>query len=668
MLRLYYSVAILFMSGSLFAESFPLLEDIPQSYWTPTQEDLKDADAYLIKHLIRFDENRIHYYLLARIQSPLGRDAVRVSFDKDLLASVDGRVIQRSGKQTTFDSQDSLINVLVGSFQNETVEQSYAFPPGVSDDCIVEIRFSIKAEKGLPKDHFFLVIPVQADYFTLEKVITYPQSLNRFSNEQFATEFLNIVTRFRWSPYPDENNFKQVVRNNTFELTYTNVPARPSVPYSLDRHSTQQAWVTVSRTMPYQGMSVNHFWDKVAKNLISLTYYPYSNGFGEYGSWIRELKASLKGTPEQALYQINDAIRARITAIHMMTPEQMGNITTEKLMDINWWDVEAIFNLFKQGYASRHSLAQFAIRVCRDLGLRVHVMFPPADPSSPFDPVDCDALMLDYDSPIIGFQAGEHQWITIAPAHPEYANGEIPLEFQDLPLLAVDPDFKSSKFVKLPRNNWQKNQELTSYSISFRPDGMVNASVKTKLKGLFEVPLRVKLKSLSEMSRELWLESHILNNLDDYKVFEKRIEHLDDPKAELETHYKLGTQLTNDQGRIRLEPFPGSTPFLSISGNWQNQRTSDIYTYFDGASFAISKINMPRGWKCLPVEGWQRENEVGSVSWKVELEKDHVKVSRKVILKKGKLPANKDQEFKAFLGWVIQAHRQQLAFVAGEDV
>lgn len=652
----------------LQASPFAISSDLAPDVWQAPVDAPQQADAYIIEQRIRFDKDRIHHYLLARVQTAAGRNVTRFVFDEDNLVTLEGRVIEPDGRETTFDRKESFVDLLVGKVGKQEFNRRFVIPPAVTSDCIVEMSFSEKAERGLPKDRYQYIIPIKSEYYTLKKEITYSQNLARFSRAQFATEWFNIVTRLQWTPYPDPKNFDQKVQNGYITLTYQNIAPHQQVPFQLERKDSSQSWVYVSMTLPFQGVEVQHFWNTVAKDIVSLNYNPYANGFAKYGHWLRELKDSLSGSPDEMLHQINDAIREQLTAIHMMQEDQLGNIRSQVLERINWWDVGALEEVFNRGYATRTSLAQFAARVCRDLNLKVYLLFPPQDPSSPFDPHELRAFALDYEHPLIGFQSGEHNWTVIAPTHPEYASGEVPLPYQDIPLLAVDLRFSQAKFVKLARTSWQKNQDNYAYNLTFRDDGMLNTFVQRKTTGLFATFNRHQLTHQTEASAKLWFESQLNENMPDHTVFSTQISGLDQANGPVIFKYKTGTQLPLDDARLRLNPFPGSAPFLDNHGYWHNKRDQEIFTLFDGGSLAVSKVQPPDGWQVSPTESWKKENQVGLVSWKVETSNSETKVTRKVILKDGNLPNTEAAAFRDFLSWVEQAYRQNLAFVKTEKV
>jgi len=654
----------------VIAGKFFVLETLPAlDTYDDRVPDLDKVGVYAIFSRVRFDEAQIHFHSLVRIKSEAGRRDFNVVLPFENLKLLSGRVVDSDGETYKFDRKHDLSELL--AFKTNDVEKKIRvlIPPGMTQDCLVELIYSIKAEGGLPKGEHSTIYPVNVPYFCLERSFEFSRAMRKFANPIWSDEVLEVVTRFVWTPYADQANFHQKVMGDYTTLTYTNVPALQEFPFGELRNKPGMGWVMVFLTMPFEGVQANTFWDEFAKLYPPIFFNFHFTRGNRYANWLRDVRDKLpKGDRKAAIRYVHTRFREAVTPVEMVSNDQLVALNSQEVERLPL-DYDSFKIGFNRGIVFRPNFALFLFQTYKDLGFDPNLIFSQSVPSNPFYPEYLDAFALDMFDPVFGFDLGQEKWVFLMAARPEFQSGYLLPKFRDRPLLVVNPgeDWKT-RFLHLPRDATKHNTNRRKYRVKVNDEGILNFQVAEKPVGQTAGALRRLLYGLPQEARVQYFEDIWHRQFPEGTIFRADVKNVRNFDKPILVQVKGGTRIDLDNDLIRMSPFPGDSMPLEIPHAWPNHRDTPITMPENLAWRSTSQLQLPEGWHLEWLPKWERRNDLGQVSFAVsplEGKPGWYQAQRVVAIHNGVLPAEKESQLRDFLAWAERAYSEEITVRTG---
>jgi len=620
--------------------------------------------AYYIFSRMRFDEEAIHIHQLIRITSEAGRSDFHVVLPFDNLILLSGRVLDAEGKTFKFDVENDLMELL--AVKTDQMEKKFRLliPPGMTDDCLVEVIWSVKAEGGLPLEQFSSLYPVNESTFCLERRFEFAREMRKFVDPTWSNDTLELVSRFVWTPYKDETNFNQNVVGNYTTITYKNVPPLRRFPFDSLRGKEEVSWVMVFRTMPYQGLQMRTFWREFARMFPAFFYNFHLTQSSGLSEWLTQIRNTMPQNDTQAALRfVHTRFREAFVPMDMASDKKLEKMGSQRMADMTL-DYDTMAIAFGRGLANRSLLGIFLFQIYKELGFKPKVIFAPLEPDQPFRNEYLNAFGLGLNDPLLGFHIENGSWLFLMAGHPEYESGYLLPRFRDRELLVLDPfNGWTHDFLILPRDNPERNSLRRRYKVKCTADGTMNFLLAEKPTGMTEGDLRRILFGLPSESQSQYIADLWNRSFPEGRVFSASAAHVSDFGTPIKVNVKGGTQLPIASSRLHILPFPGDTMPLEKPRAWPSKREGTIEIPENSTWKSEAEVQLPQHWKPIHLPNWKRENGFGSVaiSTRPLQEKPGIYlVTREVTVINGLQPAEAEPLLRDFLSWMERAYAEVL--------
>ena len=646
------------------ADNFELVKEISPEVWAVRENPGEGIfDAVILKHHTRIGTEKIDYYRMIRILTEDGKRAAEQFTLSPHLIALNGRVTDISGDEILFDQDSDMVEVFGYRDHRSSGRLNLVIPPGLTPDCVVEISWSVSAEKGLPKDSYFEHYQIPEPWFCVEKKYMFSMdSLAKFSNSLFSDSIIDIVTRFYWTDARPPVTFLQSVLDNHTVLTYRNVPPMTPHPFGDRFQDPNMASFFVFRTLPFEGHTVKSFWNAFGNSWIRLIFgFPFDRS-PKYREWISELKGSLPDKGAKGVRFVHNRFKQHFTAIDMMTPGQLRTAKKSDLED-QAFNRELLSRSFERGFVMRGFMPIALFRVLRDCGFPVSLLFAPPVDGIPFQPRELNPFGLNLDDALIGLPLENNRWVTIAPAHPEYMSGAIPPHFRGVPLYVVTPGTNwDHKIVRLPRLGWKANRTTYQYILEILPNGAMQFRLKEEGAGIFDATNRLRYHALNRDARIDVLSNSWSQKLPEWRIQKVSVGDTRNWKQKV-TLMIQGVSALDIEALdwVAIKPFPGAESMLTIPETWPENRKQPIVLPHAMGQLASCRLKLPEGWYLKGDPSWTKKNSVGEISIQAKTTGNGIVVQRKITITDSEFSADKEKDLKTFIAWMSDVLEQTIA-------
>ncbi|MDJ0839731.1 MAG: hypothetical protein QNK37_24660 [Acidobacteriota bacterium] len=660
---------VLLLTGVAFGGNFELGEGLPSGAWDNVA---RARDAVILSSKLRIDETEIHHYRLIRVITEQGKAAANRFAISSNMTMLKGRVVDRDGRETHFDQDADMLEVLAYQTAGGRATVRYVLPPGLTTDCIVEMTWSEEAKNGLPKDQFHSLYLVSEPWYCKEKVFMINNdtleiaSKSRFSDD----DFLHMVTRLFWGEIRNGTVMTQGVVGDYTQLTFKDIPPLDSHPYGAPGEDPNMVSLQIFRTLPFQGANMRSFWADYANNYVKLFYDYHYEHRDDYKRWIAAVRERMPEETDKAARFVYKAFRHKIKPLDLMTPAERRAFDPNALVALGY-DLDMVDHIFKRGFASRFNMGPAMFEVMRDCGLPVQLGFTTPDNRLPVVPQEMNPFVLDIANPILLFSLDEKRKLTLAPGYPELDVGDIPSHFRGQLTAVIDPADKDNwktGFLTLPRRSWKSHRLIQSYKLSVDTGGTVNMTLQEQGSGAYNASFRRIYRPLgSEAAREL-LAKEWSDRLPAWRISGAGVGNADDFSRRIARNVRAGTKLDIEGlDWFSLAPLPGSQPLFEIPEVYPDDRKQPVILPENKGMISRAEITLPKGLRLLGNPSWKQKNSFGEISFQVTSKSENIiSVERRMILVDGTQAADKIDEFKYFVTWMQEAVSQTIAVGRGE--
>lgn len=574
------------------------------------------------------------------------------------LNKVRGRVIDREGGITEFNNREDFVDIMAFRSRREKAKVKILIPPGLTDDCIVEIEWTMDGSDGMEGEADFMRHPISEPYYCAKKVL----DIASIKSRGYA------ATRYVWNGVQAPTSFsKERYSGAQTTLVYENIPPRKEHPYGNPFLDPNLPFFMIFKTFPDFGGDPDKFWPRFCKSVLKENHGRIVTG-NSHRAWLKELKAQLgadpatdpKQNPVAAAKVTLEALHRRISLTHILTPEQLTAFRNQKERSN-----PQLEHCFRDGWATADQITHIFIKSLRDLGIKEKLVFTNSLDEPPLRPGELNPFSFNWWLPLVMVEQGGEKAMFCA-WRPSLPAGYLPANKQGLPALIVDPKGWNHSFGQTLMYGPDANQQQTTYDAVFAEDGGYKVAMEQVGTGFYNAVKSFEYYSLTDSERDNLLNERWQRRFgDQFHIDGVTIEGDRDlqklTKVKVNAHLKMST----DSAWISVNPFPGSFIDLSSPLMWQPDRTEPLVLDRPFYQVDTMRLKLPNGWTLKGKPSWKKSNEIGSVKFVAVQEGDTVTIQRVVQLNGHLFHADAQELLRVYLAWIEEVEMQQIAIANG---
>jgi hypothetical protein len=613
---------------------------IPAQVWS-MKEDAASGDkgAVVLEDRLSFRVNHIEFLYRVRILSEAGRDAAELATFPSDAYDVDGRTIFPDGHEIRFsDKKDLQTLALKGHGESQT--RSKIAAPGVTSDCVVEIRWKESANEN--------VGPLPAHYGYFHQFALG----NRYRT---LTSTVELPLQFPWTyVFTGPKDMKPEVKDRVI-YTFRNIPAVEDLPFMLepirDLPRVTVFWQPdILAPLALEGEAP--YWKGVAR-LVYKDWYKASKG-SDVDAFTREL---LRGLPEDPLakaIELMQRLDGRIANVGSLTFEEKSKKTEGDDKEIDSSDLgAAVRHRRTDGFGMfllyLHLLKQAGMKPTVALVADRDRIFFRHDMLSPFQ----------LNRQLVGITAPGRGTIWVDPSLRFASPGLVLPDYQGTRGLELDVDTWTMKPVTIPAQTEAFNVRKFSYDITAGEEEDL-FKVVASFGGYPEYAQRRRFMALEPKEQARTLKEDLEADLQGASITRTEVLHAQDPKDNVT--WEAEGRLEVESGRRRIvKPFPAMPRAVPIPSALPEKRSEPIIMPYSRTQVAKSRVRMPAGYRLSAAEPTKHENLVGTVAFSArEVEPGVAEAVMRVELRAVVLRPEAYPQVKDYLAWVEDAARRTL--------
>lgn len=640
---LFGAAAALLCAQTLVGGGF---DPVSPAVWAMKEDPAKGwLGAVVLEDRMVFHNTHMEYLYRVRILSESGRAAAELATFSDDVYDIEGRTVYPDGKSVVFNKRKDLTSksMSVGDWDTK---RTVLVPPGVTADCVVEIRWKESAVKGfspLPKrfgssGNFNL----GNAFTTLETSVTLPQ-----------------VFKFSFRIFPAKGMDPEVKESGSFRtFNFRNIPARKPIPYGLESTRAFPRFVAyyipeVMLSSARQGAEA--FWKHAARSFYRSYFEDDVKKGKSYRALSQELRAGLTGTPIQQAGQLMARLEGRIRNLSYATYEEMGAISkkeSEEELDSQDLDTAA-----KKSRTDSNGMTILYLNLLKDAGINPKVAFVADRDSHLF--VANFTNPYQFTNELVGVEEPGKGTYWVNPSIRFAQPGMIHVDYQGTPALMVDTKDWAPSFAGVPAQDASVN--VKRYLVDLHPSEEGDKfKISAAFSGYPEYQERLRYMALEPKEQEKALREYLQPILKSATLTKVQVKGAQSAGS-LVTWEAEGTSEVEEGRHRNVDPFPGVYNALYVPDSWPDERVDPIVMPYLRIQQAISTIHIPEGWTWDGSESFSRSNRFGKVNWVVEkVDENTVKVVLKVEVTSLFHPASAYADLRTFLGWMSEASGRYL--------
>jgi len=604
--------------------------------------------AVVLEQRMVFTGKDIRHVLRIRVLSEQGKAAVEFRHFLPESGAFEGRTVQRDGTVVAFDTLKDF-NQKTTSDGNSDREVKVLMPPGVTADCVVELRYVDRAAGGV--EH-----PI-------------PASLRKSASWRFPSPFLirELTVEF-WPSFPwsvhiawkiaEEPTVLKEGRHYTY--TFRNLPGEPAFPYALGPLSgrpTVRVWQQPPFLQSASHAEVADFWKTAVSLWLKPTYHDGLKKGKVYAALSADLARDLPTEPAKAAEQLYLRLDRRILNQSWPTLEEAGRFKKKEGFDrIDAFDLE---EAAVQGRTSGLGMTLLFASLLEDHGLHPKYGFVQNRNLGFMNYQMKDVHQLT--NLIIGVALGPGRTLWFDPSLRFAAPGLIQPAFQGVDALVLDGSTWELKPERVPSQPASFNHSFYLFRLAFA-EGEERVELKAGFSGFPELVERHRYLALSQTEADRTLKERMEKAIKDATVTRAVV--LDALNPDKNVQFEVEAKLDLPGGTLTLDPFPGLPAPLWLPSVWPEPRTVPIAMDYLRNHGAVCDFTVPPGYALLPVPALDKENGFGRVTFRVSQKQEgtatQVQVRFQTQLLSPATPASAERELREYLGWVKEAYHTKL--------
>lgn len=644
------------LAGLVFA-----LQVLAGSSWSPVPPDvwaIKEGakGAVVLEERIRFDLHVMESVYQVRIFSDEGRGAAALPDLPKTAFDIRGRTVYPDGHEITFDSRKDFAERVVEAGGREK-GQIHLMAPGVTSDCVVEVRWRERSEG------YMSALPARMNnglYGSWRLGNAYPTRLTVLEiPKRFPLAYVISGGTRGTSASHEENGYRVI--------TYRDLPAVERVPYSIAPTNgfprMELYWQPEELTQAAQ-QGMDAYWTEAIRRIYRPDYEDSIDKGGAFKQLKTEVLDGLPATPHAKALELLKRLDSRIKNLSMATSDEAAALPKKFWED---YDSKRLDKLAASGMASGNGMRLLCYHLLKAAGINPKIG----------KVVDRDVDFFNYHRPnpwqfhhdILGIEEAGKGDIWLDPSLRHAAPGVIHPDYAAVPFLVIDTKdakaWKPSRGI-LPAAIPDFNTRRYTYLLGLSEDSD-RFKLKAQFDGYFGYVERHRYISMEPKEQVRLLKEQFEKEQKNQTISEARVDHVTDA-AEGVSWVVEGIAEREPSRRRVVTPFPGMPSPLWVPDKMDETRSVLIVLPYLATQIGQSSFEVPKGYTFNPQEEYRKQNQFGSVQWSVFYDADSRRVAvhfrtQTTSIKEG---ADSWTAFKEFLGWVQEAYLRTVVLTKDE--
>lgn len=648
------------LAGHALARAPKYGEPLPAEAWLfneETENGIQDA-AFLLDYT-QYNSTHVKHYRLIRIISEEGKKAAAFSAESRWINKIRGRVIDRDGGITDFENGEDFVDITAFRNRDEEQKNKVLIPPGLSDDCVVEIEWTMNGRDGIEGDAFYQRKPIPEAYYCRKKVI----DIRLLTADDFW------VTRYVWRGVSAPTTLtKARWPGSQVTLIYEHLPPRKAHPFGNPFYDPSLPFFLIFRTVPNFGVKPETFWPRFSEQVLK-SFHDDLNTGADHRAWVNALRSQLsadpathpKKNPIHAARVALDRLQQRIGMPPLLTPTQM--IAYRRHRDHEGVELA---DCFGNGWAESEHMVQLYLETLRRLDIPAKLVFTNSLQDAPIRREELNPYAFDWMHPLMRVEQGKDQAVFCA-WRPDLEPGYLPAEQQGLAAMIVDPKrgWKPT-FDWTPRFGPRANRMQTSYQATLSDEGRLSLAIEQVGTNHYNALTSHLYYHLPDHERDQALRKNWQQLLGkQYTLTESAIVGDRDLQETTVIRVKAHLSLDTETRFVSMHPFPISTVPITPPEWWTRDRREPIFMPRPFVQMSTLHLKLPAAWQLKGAPSWHKVNDLGSVKFVAFQKDDLLTVQRIIQLNAHIIHAQGQDMLRLFLAWVDEVEMQQIAIAKG---
>lgn len=638
---------LLLLPVALSAAGKPEWEPISPDIWA--MKDTVGKGAVVLRERFHIENSYVERTYRFRILSEQGKPVAELPDLPEDAYDLVGRTVYPDGKVVLFDSKKDLQTKTVVATSAGEVAKKVMVPPGLSADCLVDIKWREK--------RYYLEL---AQY-----------GLGRMDTWTWTSSFpirkleLDVSKRLAWNwtfrPGTTRSKPAATETSSSKTLTLEDLPPAESIPFTVGAGFNAprlEVYPDHPDIIRSYGKEDAAFWQDVVTKIYKPYFSDRLSGGTAYRSLSEQLRKDLKGSPAKQAGEILSRLNSQMRNLSALTFAEKATMKGGKPD----WEVDS----YDLNQSAKHSATDgwgmflLAYSVMKDAGIKPKIAYV----------ADRDQRRISsngrnpnqFTDLVLGVDEGGNGITWMDPAMRYASPGLLNPDYQGTLAFVVNSADWTGKFEGMGTQTGGFNQTRYTYHLNIAEDqdavklevGFSGYPDYVERSRFMKLEPKEQTKSLKE-SLELITKSVTITKAEVANATNSR----EDLRWEVE-----GASERESGRRMEIYPFPLMQWPLYVPSKWPETRQEFIVLPYQKIHLAISHIKLPKGYAW---PGWNEinhSNEFGRVAWKAELQSkpdgDEIKVVLRVDVIQSLGPAAMYPKLKEFVSWVEEACRRQL--------
>ncbi|HJV91359.1 MAG TPA: hypothetical protein VJ623_13705 [Holophagaceae bacterium] len=611
---------------------------IPASAWAIDGTSHPGArGAVILEDFTRYGVTASERRLTVRVFSEQGIQALELrGIGPD--AQVQGRTHYRDGRISTFDGQKDLAtrSISTASF---ALEEKVVIPPGVSSDCIVEVRW---VQGRNPFDAWGLgrmsIHPLLRGFPVLKEIIDIDATL------AFSTVFLGLGYKG-----PDVQNIGGYRR-----YVLEGLKGKGEAPFSIhfpNQNPVLFGWFQVPHGFEWYQKGIDHFWNMAGERIFKEIFKT-----GDLGLRYRALRMAickdLPDGPSARAKVVLSRLEAQVRNASQLTYgefQSLGKeVATRKLQSK---DLDEAVSL---GMTTPFGMELLFLQLLRDAGMEPKVFLAvDRDHRTFYHALPC---INQFTHTLIGVEEPGKGFTWFQPSVRFMPPGALAPNFQGVQGMLMDLKDGSMKPFSISPQEASANR--SDHEFSIRVGAEERFSYRATFQGFLDfnerrafIPLEAK-----EQDRSLKERSGTKSG---FEITKATVLNAHDASRNLEFQIE-GSRELDGGGRARIHPFPLMPAPVRFPDDWPQNRFEPLVLPLNQIQSARSHLVAPTGWHWVKQAPIEVKGAFGTIQWTMTGEGRDIDVVLMVRLDRMFTPATEYQAFRAFIGGLKEAFDRTL--------
>lgn len=608
---------------------------IPPEVWAMKEDPAHGTvGAVVLENRIAFLTNRVQYVYRVRVLSEHGRDAAEFPVFARSAYAFDGRTVHADGTSVAFSEKKDFESVTVRTrFGSGTA--SRLVPPGVTGDCVVELRWTESAQDSLgpmpPEYGFFHEWVLGGRYRTLLSVI-------------------DLGAAFAWA-YEIHGLDANKPEVNGRVYTIRNLPPVEPAPLSLDTLRALPRFTVFwqpESLRPYVRDGGEAYWNAVGR-LVYKDFIGKASKGSEYDTFARAILAGLPEERRRKALALRERLDQRILNTDVLTVAERAQRTEKQMREAI--DPRDLGASVRRGTTSGFGMFLLFLNLAKDAGLKPTVALVTDRERRIFRPSLLAPFQLD--EYLVGVTEPGTPTMWLDPAV-RFGSGTILPDYQGTKGLELDMDAWTLKPVSIPPQPAAYNVRRYVYELNLGAEADQFA-VKAEFSGYPDYETRWRFLTLEPAEQSRKLKEELEKSLTGAEMTRAQVSNAQAADQNVEWAAE-GRIEAESERRRSVRPFPAMPwPLWVAPSELASTRTVPIVLSFLQVHTAQSTVRYPPGYRLITGAAVQHANALGSVSLTMKETPSAVVAVLRVDINHLFLAAEAYGDLKDFLAWIQDA-------------